>query len=157
MEVKEIKSYLWEIGKAYPSVLGLLKKRLEDSTVGNQWATRLSQSTPKLDADHFANVCFEIAGFERELPDGDRLPFVIREEVLRRMEADQKRLESHVRVLRRKFFQEGLKDAYDYTPQQVIDLWREQMSDVKAQSQSDANDRQRSLLDQLENPKRKAM
>ena len=92
MTPQEVKNELYEIGKRYPSLLGLMKKTVGESTVGSVWAGELRD----IDAAHFQDVCHEYASFRRELPDhNERLPYEIRQEVFKRTERDAKALEQH--------------------------------------------------------------
>ena len=78
MEVKSIRSELWEIAKAYPTLRGLLEKKLGESgtTVGAHWVKLIHDAN--LNDVHFQNVCDEYATLEKPLPEpSDQLAFVI--------------------------------------------------------------------------------
>ena len=93
MNVTDVKRELLTIGNVYPSLLGLMKKKLPSGgKVGHLWATLLTD----LDAAHLQDVCHEYATLRRELPEqNERLPFAIREEVRRRMDRDAEALRVH--------------------------------------------------------------
>ena len=132
MKLDQIKNELFAIGKTYPTVLGILRKRIEntDTTVGSHWAKILAESEPKLSDCHLENVCYEMATLEISLPDPiDRLPFDIREEVLRRMRDDQERLLRHARDV---LSQEGDHDAEFEPSQIVIRKWNERRRAIQS-------------------------
>ena len=94
MDVKQIKSELWSIGQSYPTLGGLLKKAIGESSVGHRWAMMLAEAD--VDDDHLSNVFYEFTHFERELPEQqDRLPFEILEEAKRRTWKDRERFEQY--------------------------------------------------------------
>ena len=96
MQAKQIKSQLYEIGKSYPTLLGLMSKQVGDDTVGNNWAKIIMSK--HLDAAHFENVCYEYAMMERPLPKlQEQLIGEIISETKNRMAADEARLEQHMK------------------------------------------------------------
>ena len=93
MDMKTIKDELWLIAKAYPTLAGLMMKKLPNGqAVGSQWAKIMHSSN--LDAVHFENVCYEYANMERPLPSPvDQLAFDIIAEVKDRKWRDGQRAE----------------------------------------------------------------
>ena len=93
MDLKTIKNELWSIARSYPTLAGLMMKQLPNGggTVGGSWAAVMHSSN--LDGDHFENVCFEYANFEKELPQpADQLAFEIISEVKHRKWKDDSKL-----------------------------------------------------------------
>lgn len=93
MDLKTIKNELWSIARSYPTLAGLMMKQLPNGggTVGGSWAAVMHSSN--LDGDHFENVCFEYANFEKELPKpADQLAFEIISEVKHRKWKDDSKL-----------------------------------------------------------------
>ena len=91
MDLQTIKNELWAIGKSYPTVAGLMMKELpQGGTVGGQWAAVMHSSN--LDGNHFSNVCYEYANFEKPIPQpADQLAFdVIAETKDRKWKDDQR-------------------------------------------------------------------
>jgi len=101
MKLETVKDELYQIAKAYPLLLGLMKKKftgkVEDGepatcTVGEHWAKLMVN----LDSIHFENVCDEYATMDRRLPDPtDQLPYEIIREVKERTALEVERLEQH--------------------------------------------------------------
>lgn len=96
MDLEKIKNELYEIGKAYPTFLGLMQKKVGNDTVGSHWA-KVIQSR-KLDVAHFEDVCYEWAMMKRKMPDRqeDIIANIIYE-VRKRMNRDWENLESHMK------------------------------------------------------------
>ncbi len=101
MKLSKVKEDLYQIGKGYPLLLGLMKKKftgkVEDGepatcTVGEHWAGLMVD----LDPIHFENVVDEFAKMERKLPEPiDQLPYEIIHDVKDRAQRDKDRLEQH--------------------------------------------------------------
>jgi hypothetical protein len=91
--VQNVKDLLWQIGKTYPSIGGLLQKKYPNGgTVGNHWAKLLAD----LDFDHLENVCYEYAEMKRQPPEEvDQIAFAILEEVKLRTWKDEERRRTH--------------------------------------------------------------
>jgi len=92
MKRETVAAELAEIADHYPTLRGLMNKRLKSGDyLGNLWADTLAD----LDPEHFSNVCHEYATLERQLPTpADQLPFEIKAEVKRRVGIDVEKLRS---------------------------------------------------------------
>ena len=135
MELKEIKTLLADIGRTYPTVMGLMKKSCgekeggETLTVGEHWANTLKSA--KLDDADLENVCVEFAELQLQMPDPcDRLPFEIRRVAMERAAARRKRFEQHVESCRNKMHKlTGDRTLFDDSRETVLRKWREFKAD----------------------------
>ena len=94
---KMIREELWEIGKTFPTLGGLLQKPVGRSktTVGSHWVEVIKEAD--LNADHIENVCTEYSRCEREMPDRqDQLVFEIIQECKDRRAKDVEKLNQQV-------------------------------------------------------------
>lgn len=126
MELKHVRAKLWEIGKTYPLLLGLLQKSIDRTgkqTVGNHWAELLKD----LNQFHFDDVCHEFADLRIELPDPiDRLPMLIRQMTSERAAIDEKRLEQHAETIRYRLVKSGRSEAREMNGTELMEAWRDQ-------------------------------
>lgn len=123
MDARHIKAELYEIGKTYPRLLGLMQKQLTPGfTVGQHWAELMR----KLDQIHFDDVCHELATLKRPLPDPiDQLPYEITAEVNDRYHREQKHLEAHVEQVRYRLVKSGQLEAANADAKELAAMWRE--------------------------------
>ena len=93
MKLQTVKNELWEIAKAYPTLAGILQKKMSNNlTVGHHWAELLKD----LEQTHFEDVCYEYATLQQPLPEPqDQLVFAIRHEVRDRKAKEEAKLEQH--------------------------------------------------------------
>jgi hypothetical protein len=92
-KLQQAKNELWQIGRCYPTIGGILQKRYPNGgTYGEHWAKLLCD----LDPGHLSDVCDEYAKLVRPLPDHpDQLPQAIWQEVKARMIKDQDALQTY--------------------------------------------------------------
>ena len=136
MKIQQVKRELYEIAKAYPTLLGLLErpinrktnssgKLFDGTTFGEHWAGLLKDLEPT----HFENVCFEFATLKRPLPNPiDQLAFVIREQVKKRIELEEIGFEQHCEQLRYRLVKAGCSDARDWPAEKVAEEWKEKQT-----------------------------
>ena len=143
MDMQTIKDELWQIAKAYPTVKGLMCKKLPNgSTVGAQWAKVMHSSN--LDAEHFENVCYEYANMERPIPQpADQLAFDIIAEVKDRKWKDDAKLQQFEKYHKRKKmpWREGEGDRWCFAMRLAIDpackMTKEQAKELGAWATKD--------------------
>ena len=112
MELKAIKNELWEIAKVYPTLRGLLQSELRGGgcTVGEHWAMVIRET--HLDAEHFANVCWEYATCKRALPSpADRLLQELISESSERTWRDRERLAQYEKYHNQENWRDINRDA----------------------------------------------
>lgn len=157
MDMKTIKDELWLIAKAYPTLAGLMMKKLPNGqAVGSQWAKIMHSSN--LDAVHFENVCYEYANMERPLPSPvDQLAFDIIAEVKDRKWRDDQRAEQFEKYHKRKKmpWRDGEGDKWCFAMRLAIDpaydMTKEQARELGQWATK--NGPKPEWLDELENAK----
>lgn len=123
-----IKRELYEIGKTYPSFMGLLNRPVLDEKckLGHRWAELLKD----LDFDDLSNYCFEIANCDRPIvPDGgdmnDRFVYFARKHCKRLATEREKKREQHERSVQ---FQKDRENRWrpgeDDASQAVAKHWK---------------------------------
>lgn len=119
MSIEATKKQLWRIGQLYPTIAGMLTKKVGDKTVGQLWAEQLS----KCDASRLEELVDEICELRRlPVPEGemqDRLPYFIKREVDQRYHRDREAWLQHCRIEEGKRIKEARKNAIAATIQSV--------------------------------------
>lgn len=94
LSIKQIKRELWDIAQSYPTLAGILQKKIgrDGKTVGSVWVRLMKD----LDSVHLENVMTEFAQMERPLPTPiDQLAYEIIDDVKDRMCRAQEKLEQY--------------------------------------------------------------
>lgn len=94
MRKDDAKKALYEIGKRYPLLLGLMAKKVDDSTVGNYWAGMLESC----EKSYVEEVCEDYCdGFIRIPDQMDQLIYDIRAEAISRRQRELDKFVQHQR------------------------------------------------------------